>query len=86
MIELFSHFFRKFVIYYYSHIHYPILTLDYLLNLAPFVVAYCNPGEKIQWYTVSWPSDSLSWEDFRGKVLGATDPSEAPKGSIRRDM
>jgi len=46
--------------------------------------AYCNPGEKIQWYTVSWPSDSLSWEDFRGKVLGATDPSEAPKGSIRR--
>jgi len=46
--------------------------------------AYCNPGEKIQWYTVSWPSDSLSWEDFRGDVLGATDPSAAPKGSIRR--
>jgi len=46
--------------------------------------AYCNPGEKIRWYTVSWNSDSLSWEDFRGKVLGATDPSEAPKGSIRR--
>lgn len=46
--------------------------------------AYCNPGEKIRWYTVSWPSDSLSWEDFRGEVLGATDPSEAPKGSIRR--
>ena len=37
--------------------------------------AYCNPGEKIQWYTVSWPADSLSWEDFRGEVLGATDPS-----------
>jgi hypothetical protein len=37
--------------------------------------AYCNPGEKIQWYTVSWPADSLSWEDFRGQVLGATDPS-----------
>lgn len=46
--------------------------------------AYCNPGEKIQWYTVSWPGDSLSWEDFRGQVLGATDPTEAPKGSIRR--
>jgi len=46
--------------------------------------AYCNPGEKIKWYTVSWPSDSLSWEDFRGEVLGATDPSEAPKGAIRR--
>mmetsp|Transcript_28754 Transcript_28754/g.61721 ORF Transcript_28754/g.61721 Transcript_28754/m.61721 type:complete len:394 (-) Transcript_28754:422-1603(-) len=48
--------------------------------------AYCNPGEKIQWYTVSWPTDSLSWEDFRGQVLGATDPSEAPKGSIRRSI
>jgi len=48
--------------------------------------AYCNPGEKIQWYTVSWPADSLSWEDFRGEVLGATDPSTAPKGSIRRTI
>jgi len=48
--------------------------------------AYCNPGEKIQWYTVSWPADALSWGDFRGDVLGATDPSEAPKGSIRRSI
>lgn len=46
--------------------------------------AYTNPGEKIQWYTVSWPADSLSWADFRGEVLGATDPSAAPVGSIRR--
>jgi len=46
--------------------------------------AYTAPGEKIQWYTVSWPADSLTWEDFRGKVLGATDPSAAPQGSIRR--
>ena len=48
--------------------------------------AYTNPGEKINWYTVSWPTDSLSWEDFRGKVLGATNPSEAPAGSIRRSI
>lgn len=48
--------------------------------------AYTNPGEKIQWYTVSWPADALSWADFRGKVLGATDPSEAPKGSVRRSI
>ena len=34
--------------------------------------------------TVEWPATSLSWEDFRGKVLGATDPSTACKGSIRR--
>ena len=48
--------------------------------------AYCAPGEKIQWYTVSWPADALSWADFRGVVLGATDPSAAPVGSIRRSI
>ena len=48
--------------------------------------AYTNPGEKINWYTVSWPTDSLSWEDFRAEVLGATDPSAAPPGSIRRTI
>lgn len=48
--------------------------------------AYTNPGEKICWYTVSWPADALSWQDFRGVVLGATDPSAAPKGSIRRTI
>jgi len=47
---------------------------------------YCNPGEKIKWYTVSWPSESLSWADFRGKVLGTTDPAAAPEGSIRRTI
>lgn len=46
--------------------------------------AYCNPGEKIKWYTVSWPSEALTWADFRAKVLGATDPTAAPEGSIRR--
>lgn len=46
--------------------------------------AYTNPGEKIVWYTVTWPTDALSWADFRGSVLGATDPSAAPVGSIRR--
>ena len=48
--------------------------------------AYTNPGEKIHWYTVSWPADSLSWEDFRGTVLGATDPSAAPVGSAIRSL
>ena len=48
--------------------------------------AYTNAGEKIQWYTVSWPADALSWEDFRSEVLGTTDPSTAPAGSIRREI
>ena len=47
--------------------------------------AYCNEGEKIKWYTVSWPTDSLTWESFRGEVLGSTNPSTAPKGEIFSD-
>jgi hypothetical protein len=52
----------------------------------PSYTAYCNPGEKIKWYTVSWPADSLSWADFRGEVLGATNPTLAPEGSVRRTI
>ncbi|CAB9510190.1 expressed unknown protein [Seminavis robusta] len=48
--------------------------------------AYCNPGERIQWYSVSWPSTAMSWADFRGQVLGATDPTLAPEGSIRQTI
>lgn len=48
--------------------------------------AYTAPGERIHWYTVSWPTDTLSWADFRGRVLGATNPNEAPVGSVRREI
>lgn len=46
--------------------------------------AYCTPPAQIYYMTVEWPTASLSWEDFRGKVLGATNPKEAASGSIRR--
>jgi len=47
---------------------------------------YTSPGKSIYYMTVEWPSSKLSWEDFRGKVLGATDPAKAPAGSIRNDI
>lgn len=28
----------------------------------------------------------MSWADFRGEVLGATNPTLAPKGSVRRTI
>ena len=31
-----------------------------------------------------WNPAELSWEDFRGKILGPMDPASAPEGSIRR--
>lgn len=46
--------------------------------------AFTTPPASIQYFTVEWPAASLSWEDFRGKVLGATDPKTAEGGSVRR--
>ena len=40
----------------------------------------------IHYYVVEFKPDELSWEDFRGKVLGPTDPAAAPEGSIRKSI
>jgi hypothetical protein len=44
---------------------------------------FVKPGASIYYYLVEWEASSLSWADFRGKVLGPTDPSEAPADSCR---
>lgn len=44
---------------------------------------FTAPGESIHYYTVEWDEAKLSWEDFRGKVLGPTDPKDAPADSLR---
>mmetsp|Transcript_18753 Transcript_18753/g.29798 ORF Transcript_18753/g.29798 Transcript_18753/m.29798 type:complete len:380 (-) Transcript_18753:209-1348(-) len=48
--------------------------------------AYTAPGKSIHFMTVEWPESALAWEDFRGKVLGATDPKKAAAGSVRNDI
>merc|ERR1719390_458959 len=45
--------------------------------------SYVKPGTGIYYYTVEWDSKELSWADFRGKVLGPTDPADAPADSLR---
>jgi len=45
--------------------------------------AYVKPGNRIVAYSVTWDQSKCSWEDFRSKVLGPTDPTKAPKDSIR---
>merc|ERR1712176_1222417 len=47
---------------------------------------FTAPGEKIRYYTVEWDENELSWEDFRGKVLGPTDPKDAPADSLRGEI
>eukprot|EP00929_Paragymnodinium_shiwhaense_P019868 TRINITY_DN13414_c0_g1_i1.p1 TRINITY_DN13414_c0_g1~~TRINITY_DN13414_c0_g1_i1.p1 ORF type:complete len:355 (-),score=130.74 TRINITY_DN13414_c0_g1_i1:56-1051(-) len=44
---------------------------------------YTQPGRTLHWYTVEWEEENLSWADFRAKVLGPTDPKDAPKDSLR---
>jgi len=47
---------------------------------------YTKPGSSIYYYLVEWDPAKLSWEDFRGKVLGATDPSTAGDGALRKEI
>merc|ERR1712232_1410154 len=44
---------------------------------------FTKPGTEIYYYVVEWDAQSLPWADFRGKVLGPTDPVEAPADSLR---
>jgi len=44
---------------------------------------YVKEGASIYYYSVEWNVKDLSWADFRGKVLGPTDPADAPKDSLR---
>jgi len=48
--------------------------------------AFTAPGRSIHYYTVEWEPEKLSWEDFRGKLLGPTDPKEAPADSLRGEI
>jgi hypothetical protein len=45
---------------------------------------FVAPGTSIYCYEVEWSPSRLPWSDFRGKVLGPTDPSQAPEGSLRQ--
>lgn len=47
---------------------------------------FTKPGTEIYYFSVEWDPKSLSWADFRGKVLGPTDPAEAPAGSLRGEI
>ena len=60
----------------------------YVVNgfYATMQADYVEPGASIYYYSVQWNAASLSWEEFRSSVLGATDPSAARAGSLRRDV
>jgi len=47
---------------------------------------FTTPGTCIYFYEVEWDPKKLSWADFRGKVLGGTDPKTAEPGSLRNTI
>lgn len=44
---------------------------------------FVAPGSSIHYYQVQFDPSALTWADFRGKVLGPTDPKDAPANSLR---
>jgi len=44
---------------------------------------FVKPGASISYFVVEWNAADLSWADFRGKVLGPTNPADAPVDSLR---
>ncbi|CAK9087008.1 unnamed protein product [Durusdinium trenchii] len=47
---------------------------------------FTAPGTSIYYYEVEWPVEKMPWADFRGKLLGPTDPASAPEGSLRQQI
>ena len=45
---------------------------------------FVGDSDSIHCYEVQWEPSKLSWESFRGELLGPTDPKECPEGSIRK--
>jgi len=44
---------------------------------------FTQPGTQIYYLETQWPTAKLAWGDFRGKVLGGTDPKTADPESLR---
>jgi nucleoside diphosphate kinase len=44
---------------------------------------FTKPGLSISYFVVEWDAATMSWADFRGKMLGPTDPADAPVDSAR---
>ena len=47
---------------------------------------YIKADASVVWFTVEFGETELSWKRFRASVIGATDPSKAEAGSLRRKI
>jgi len=60
---------------------------DPLYTLNAFFMSmrskFTDPSVSIHYFEVEFDASKLAWADFRGKVLGPTDPASAPADSLR---
>jgi len=72
--------------FYCGKLYKPDGTMIYVFN--GFFMAmrqkFVAEGTSIYYYLVEWDPKKLSWAEFRGAVLGPTDPATAPADSLRR--
>ena len=47
---------------------------------------FVGPNDSIHCFEIQWSPAKLSWDDFRNKVLGPTDPADGPPGSLRKTI
>lgn len=47
---------------------------------------FVGDGKSIRAYLLEWDEEDCSWEDFRTNIVGATDPTKAVAGSLRRTI
>jgi len=47
---------------------------------------FVRDGAVVNWFVVQWDEAVISWEAFRGDVIGPTDPANAPAGSLRGEI
>jgi len=61
---------------------------DYVINAFYMSMrsVFTTPPAKINYFVVEWAPGTLSWGDFREKVVGSTDPSQADPTSLRGQL
>lgn len=47
---------------------------------------FVGPNDSIHCFEVEWIPSKLTWDDFRNKVLGPTNPADGPIGSLRKTI
>jgi nucleoside diphosphate kinase len=47
---------------------------------------YTAPGSEVIWYQTEFSETEVPWKKFRSEVIGATDPSRAVEGSLRKSL